>query len=131
MSDPKLELTPLRQALSALQRLPLDRVVDDVHRDAAIQRFEFSYELCWKFMKRHLDWAGVLGTDLMGRRELFREAARQGLIEDPVRWIHYHDARNATSHNYDEANARRVFERILAFSKDARYLLDQLEARHA
>lgn len=128
---PKLELSPLRLALASLDRLPLDRVVDDVHRDAAIQRFEFTYELCWKFMKRHLDWAGVSGTDLMGRRELFREAARAGLIEDPLRWVQHHDARNATSHNYDEANARRVFEQIEAFVADARYLMAELSERHA
>lgn len=117
MICPKLDLTPLRQALAALKRLPLDKVVDDVHRDAPIRRSEFSYELCWKFMKRHLARAGVPGTYLMGRRELFREAARQGLIEDPTQSIQYHDARNATIQNYDEANARRVFESISAFSK--------------
>jgi nucleotidyltransferase substrate binding protein (TIGR01987 family) len=129
--QPKLELGPLRLALTSLERLPLDHVVDDVHRDAAIQRFEFTYELYWKFMKRHLDWAGVSGTDMMGRRELFREAARAGLIADPLRWVQHHDARNATSHNYDEANARRVFHQTEAFVIDARYLLAELSERHA
>ena len=82
-------------------------------------------------MKRHLVGAGVPGTDLMGRRELFREAARQGLTGDPTQSIQYHDARNATIQNYDEANARRVFDSISAFSKYANYLLDLLTTRVA
>ena len=127
----KLDLSALEASLAALGRLPLEGDVDDVHRDAAIQRFEFTYEVCWRMMRRHLTWAGVRDTELMGRRELFREAARHGLITDPLRWIEHHDARNATSHNYDEANARSVFARIAAFHRDATHLLTRLREHHA
>lgn len=130
MSLQKLDLSALQAALTSLGRLPLEQEVNDVYRDAAIQRFEFTYEVCWRMMRRHLVWAGVSDTELMGRRELFREAARHGLIEDPLKWIEYHDARNATSHNYDEANARGVFARIAAFHRDAAHSLAQLEDRH-
>lgn len=131
VEDDRLDLSALEASVAALGRLPLVGEVDDVHRDAAIQRFEFTYEVCWRMMRRHLRWAGVVDTELMGRRELFREAARHGLITDPLRWIEHHDARNATSHNYDEANAQAVFVRIAGFYEDARHLLAQLNQRHA
>lgn len=38
MDEPKLDLSTLEAALASLKRLPLEGDVDDVHRDAAIQR---------------------------------------------------------------------------------------------
>ena len=105
--------------------------MDDVHRDAAIQRFEYTYEMCWKMMHRHLTWARVADVEKMGRRELFREAARSALIDDPVRWMRHHEARNATSHNYDERNAVKIFQHIRSFVDDAEGLLAELKDRHA
>ncbi|MCR4420395.1 MAG: nucleotidyltransferase substrate binding protein [Clostridia bacterium] len=38
-----------RRALKTLRKLPLDEVKpDDVVRDAAIQRFEYTFETLWK-----------------------------------------------------------------------------------
>jgi hypothetical protein len=61
MSNGKLVLTPFEKALELLEsvlQVPKDAIV----RDATIQRFEYTYELAWKMIKRHLDWAGHAGT---------------------------------------------------------------------
>lgn len=54
---PKLDLTSLAQALAALDR-GLARwgasPIDEELRDACIQRFEFTFEPCWKMFKRRL-----------------------------------------------------------------------------
>ena len=78
----------------------------DILRDSVIQRFEYTYEIAWKMMKRWLE-ANLSASEVDGivRRELFRIAAQQQLIQDPLEWFQYHQARNMTSHIYDEATA--------------------------
>lgn len=129
MNPEKLILTPFARALETLEAV-LALPKDDVVRDATIQRFEYTYELAWKMMKRHLTWAGISDVDSRYRRELFREAARVGLIDDAETWFDYHDARNETSHTYDEAKAEEVYLTARSFAVDARKLLNELKKHH-
>src|SRR3990172_7848592 len=102
MSNGKLVLTPFEKALESLEEI-LKHTKDDVVRDATIQRFEYTYELAWKMIKRHLDWAGNPNTASLSKRDLFREAAKTGIIADAEAWFEYHQARNETSHTYELA----------------------------
>jgi nucleotidyltransferase substrate binding protein (TIGR01987 family) len=127
--DEKLILTPFQKALESLEavlRLPKD----DIVRDATIHRFEYTYELAWKMIKRHLEWAGTSDADSLTRKNLFREAARIGLIADAEAWFDYHEARNLTSHTYDEVLAEEVYETARRFAPDARRLLEVLNRHH-
>lgn len=83
---------------------------DDIVRDGVIQRFEFTYELSWKLLKAYLAYNGL--ADVRTPREAFKEAFATGLITEGDVWIEMLDDRNLTSHTYDEAEARRIFERI-------------------
>jgi nucleotidyltransferase substrate binding protein (TIGR01987 family) len=130
MTADKLVLTPFRKALSSLDKvLALEK--DEVVRDAAIQRFEYTYELAWKMIKRHLEWSGDAEAGTLTRRDLFREAARIGLIADADVWFEYHQARNETSHTYEETAAEEVYESARKFAVDARALLNELEKHHS
>ncbi|MBX2978007.1 MAG: nucleotidyltransferase substrate binding protein [Flavobacteriales bacterium] len=131
MPTAKLDLSSLRRSLTALRKVVRMDLGDDVVRDAAVKRFEFTYEMAWKMMRRHLHWAGQLDMDNISRRELFRRAARASLIDDPAVWFAYHEARNLTSHTYDEANARKVTVLFKAFVKDTAALLRNLKEHHA
>lgn len=131
MTTGKLDLGPLRRSLTTLRKVTRMDLDDEVVRDAAIKRFEFTYEMAWKMMRRHLQWAGNTGLDQMTRRELFRQAARASLIDDPAAWFAYHEARNLTSHTYDDANARKVIALLKPFVKDAAVLLRNLKDHHA
>ncbi len=103
----------------------------DVVRAGAIQNFEFTYELCWKFMKRWLENnLGSAYVDGIVRKELFRIAAEHQLITPVNHWIKYHDARNETAHTYDEDKAQEVFAAAKEFLADARELLKNLEAKN-
>jgi nucleotidyltransferase substrate binding protein (TIGR01987 family) len=129
MSDDRLILTPFENALKSLEEV-LQRPKDDIVRDATIQRFEYTYELAWKIMKRHLKWSGTINTDPPTKRDLFREAENVGLIRDAETWFEYDRARNKTSHTYDETTAEEVYEAACKFGPDARTLLVELKKYH-
>lgn len=131
-----LDLTPLQKAMdslaSAIERTEREQP-DDMLRDSVIQRFEYTYELCWKMLKRRLklDAPSPEAIDEMSFREMFREGAERGLIADPVAWFHYREKRNLTSRTYDEKVALDVYQAALAFLTDAESLLAALKNRNA
>lgn len=109
----------------------LPPAAEDAIRSGVIQNFEFTYELCWKFMKRWLgENLGHSYVDGVPRRELFRLAAENLLIDNVDQWMDYHLARNRTAHTYDENTAREIYELALIFLTDARKLLRRLEERN-
>jgi len=96
-----------------------------------IQNFEFTYELCWKFLKRFLgNELGSNYVDGVSRKELFRLGTEHHLISNIDNWFKYHDSRNETSHTYDKTTAQEVFEVATKFIKDAEELLANLEKRN-
>ncbi len=98
-------------------------------KSGVIQNFEVAYESCWKYAQRWLkENVPVEQAERpRSRKELFRLAAQYGLIKDPLIWFSYGDARNLTSHTYDENTAESVFETAMDFIKDAKDLLKKLE----
>ena len=109
----------------------LDEVAQNAIKSGVIQHFEFTYELCWKSMKRWIE-TNVSATQADGvtRRELFRQAAEQRLIDDIEQWMRYHAARNKTSHTYEPAVAESVYQVTNLFLHDAELLLEALAARN-
>lgn len=130
----KLDLTSLQRALAALDR-GLARwgaaPADEELRDACIQRFEFTFELAWKMLKRRLelDLPNASEVDTMTYRTLMRVGAEQGLIGDVNAWFVYRDKRNLTSHTYDTEKAAEVAAVLPVFARDVRTLLQRLESR--
>ncbi len=108
-----------------VQRGPL--LPADIVRDAAIQRFEFSFELAWKALAAWL--VEGLSPAPTSPRAVIREAYRQRLITDEARWITLLLDRNLTSHTYREATAQEVFARLPEHAALLRDLFDALSAR--
>lgn len=129
MNEEKLVLTAFRKALESLEQVLLLEK-DDIVRDATIQRFEYTYELAWKMISRHLKWSGNAEAGSLSKRELFREAVKVGLLHNADAWMDYHQARNETSHTYELATAEEVYEAARNFAPDARALLKELEKHH-
>jgi nucleotidyltransferase substrate binding protein (TIGR01987 family) len=134
-----LKLDTLKKALNTLeQAIRLHHEERDkpelslALRDSVIQRFEYTYELAWKVLQR---WVGEnvdpeSAQPRYSRKELYRVAARWGLIEDASRWFEYNKARNVSAHTYDEDNAKQVFQASLGIVDDIKYLLKQIEQRN-
>jgi nucleotidyltransferase substrate binding protein (TIGR01987 family) len=132
-----LDLTSLAKAVDALQRslgvdLTEDKMSEDVReavRAGVVQNFEVAYEQCWKFIQRWLrENQNLVEADHpRTRKDLFRAAARYDLISGPSVWFTYGDARNLTSHTYNEQQASALYESAKRFVVDARALLNRLE----
>ena len=61
---------------------------------------------------------------------MFRLASEHLLIPDVDQWMQHHEARNATSHIYNEEKAMLVYGVTREFAHDAQRLLQALEARN-
>ena len=136
-----LDLSSLSKAIEFLERTikvaersltdGSDEDTVEALRAGVIQNFEFTYELCWKFMRRWLEVnLGTVYVEGVSRRELFRLSAEHRLITDVERWMEYHEDRNETAHTYNEETAQAVYVTACEFVLNARLLLESLEARN-
>jgi nucleotidyltransferase substrate binding protein (TIGR01987 family) len=132
----KLDFSSLKKACESLTRthqrslaLPLDEEL----RDACIQRFEFSFELAWKMIRRRLerDLASLSQLDGTSFKEMMRLAFESGLIQALPFWWLFREMRNLSSHTYDAQVASRVYAVIVDFLPQCRFLIEQLERRGA
>ena len=127
-----LDLTPLTKAIARLSEglERLGRDADDTQlRDGLIQRFEFTYDLAHKMIRRALEQAAANPDEIdrMSFPELIRTASEQGLIgSDWTAWRTWREMRNITSHTYDEAKAMLVVEGIPAFLTEAQEVARRL-----
>jgi nucleotidyltransferase substrate binding protein (TIGR01987 family) len=121
-------ITRLTEGLARYQR----DTTDDQIRDGLIQRFEFTYELSHKMLKRYLEAAAPSPEviDAMPFADLIRTGNEQGLLlGEWLNWKTYRDMRSKTSHTYDAAKALEVVAGIPAFLAEAVFLRDQLRRR--
>ena len=142
--EKKLDLKSVRNAQEAftnalafaenVENKPADQLnffEFDVARAALIQHFEFTYELCWKTMKRCIEMNIGVGSkeEIPSQRDLFRISGERGFIEDFHTWMDYHRARNKTSHSYDEDIAQEVYKVAKKFKIDLDKFVKAVEER--
>jgi nucleotidyltransferase substrate binding protein (TIGR01987 family) len=77
--------------------------------DAVIQRFEFSFELAWKTLKRVLIAEGVM---VQTPRDVLKEAFKLGYLEDEELWLDMLSDRNSMSHTYSQTQALEVYKNV-------------------
>ena len=86
------------------------RELSDLEKQGMIQGFEFTFELAWNVMKDYLEEQGI--TNIIGSKNAIRHAFTNGLIEDGEMWMEIVNARNLSSHTYDEETAEQLFNQI-------------------
>lgn len=67
----------------------------DVYLDILVKRFEFSYEMSWKVLKRYLSFVGI---EVQNPGSCFKEAYQQGLLQDEEIWLRMIEQRNLSAH---------------------------------
>ncbi len=113
-----------KAALRLEEVLELEKTA--IHRDSAIQRFEFCFDLAWKSIKVFLEEKKKVVCN--SPTDCFREAYRQGLIEYDEEWLKTADMRNKTSHTYNEEFAEEVYKKLPIVLKNFKQLLAALQA---
>jgi nucleotidyltransferase substrate binding protein (TIGR01987 family) len=135
MGEAKLDITSLVNAIGRLREglaRHAQETADEQLRDGLIQRFEYSYELCRRALKRFIQQttASPEELDRMAFQDLIRTANQQGLLlGDRPAWHRYRDLRARSSHTYRAETAQKVADAIPAFLAEAEYLRDQLQLR--
>lgn len=132
-----IDISPFEKAIDrldeGLRRYQQD-VTDDQIRDWLIQRFEYTYELSHRMLKRHLQAVSPSPDeyDTIPFQDLIRSGNEQGvLLGDWPAWRTHREMRNRTSHSYDEEVALPVVAGIPAFLAEAVHLRDQLRQRQS
>jgi len=99
----------------------------DLKTDAAIQRFEFTFELAWKTLKRVLLYEGEICTT---PRQCLKAAYRIGLLDGEEPWLTMLEDRNLMAHIYDEQTALHIYRRIANYQPAFEGLLKELWTRY-
>lgn len=98
----------------------------DIFLDLVVKRFEFTFEMSWKAIKRFLDFIGIGCTSPRG---CYKEAFSQGLIDDEQIWLEMIEMRNLSSHIYDENEIREILDKLDVYSAAFSKLQKNLESR--
>lgn len=105
-----------RRALDSLTELTTLPAPSRIERDAAIQRFEYTVEACWKAAQAVLDTRyGILTAS---PKPVVRACAQNGLLteDDGHAAMAMIDDRNLTSHTYNEDLAIAIHSRLASHS---------------
>ena len=100
-------------------------------RDATIQRFEYTFEALWKFLKEYLkEKEGIVSNS---PKACLKEIFSLGFLteEETVRCLEMTDRRNDTSHTYKEEVAKLIYSKIKGYYTLMKNLLDQFEDKIA
>ena len=121
-------LATLEEALNAYQHDSKNAFI----RDACIQRFEYSYELTHKMLRRYLEMTEATSSDVndLSFPSFIRLGYERGLLNaEWVVWKDFRNARNITSHSYDERKALEVLTIVPDFLTEAKFLYNEVQKR--
>ncbi len=105
---------------------------DDIVRDSVIQRFEFTYSIALKTLKKYFEGVAFVMEDVqqMTFNQVIRVANQLDLLHFELdKWTEFRQMRNLTSHTYDEEVARKVVAVVPDFCEEVGYLLKQLRSK--
>lgn len=97
---------------------------EDIYLDIVVKRFEFTFEMSWKAIKRYLDFTGI---ECLNPRSCFKEAFSQGLIDEENTWLEMIEMRNLSSHIYDEDEIKEILDRLDAYKNSFSKLKQNIE----
>lgn len=85
--------------------------LNELEKDGAILRFEFTFGLAWKTLQDYLAQESGY-VDVKGPRVVIKQAIQDGFLADGHLWLQMLLDRNELTHSYDEEKSRAVLEAI-------------------
>ncbi|MCS7165946.1 MAG: nucleotidyltransferase substrate binding protein [Candidatus Calescibacterium sp.] len=100
-------LVQLRKAVLIYKQ----KEINELEQQGLIKAFEYTFELSWNLMKDYLIFQGISG--ISGSRDTIKNAFKFEIIEDDKVWLEMIEARNLTTHTYDEELAKEIAKKIV------------------
>jgi nucleotidyltransferase substrate binding protein (TIGR01987 family) len=118
----------LEQALISWKKAQ-DMPFSDISRDAAIQRYEFSFELLWKVVKVFLK--EIESIECASPKACFREVRNiLNLSEEEIEiCLSMTDDRNLSVHTYSEKMANELYAKFPRYLEVARKVLREVKKK--
>ena len=116
-----------RKALEKLRDAVADydeEEMSDLEKEGVIQRFEYTFELAWRTLQDLLAYRGY--ANIHGPNPVLKQSLQDGYIHNEKLWRTMKEAREITSHTYDEDKANVIVGKIAVEYND---LLSQLKER--
>ena len=82
--------------------------------DGTIQRFEFTFELFWKALKKKL--FDDFSIEALGNKNVLQQAYAMKLINNETMWLAMITDRNLTSHTYKQNLADQIYQNIKKYA---------------
>lgn len=127
MDRSKERIAAARKALSAFEEVMQIEQPTSIERDAAIQRFEFTFEASWKAAKETLFKRE--GIDVGSPKGVIRSCREVGILSDEqtITALQMVDDRNLSVHTYNEALASEIYSRLRTYQSILMSWLNALE----
>lgn len=126
-----LDISSLEKALVSLKKAFIRSqkdLKDEELRDASIQRFEYTFELAIKMLRRQLkEIESAEEIDRLTFRDLIRVSAEKGLVENPKSWFDFRNKRNITLEIYEREKAEEIYNIIDKFINKIEVLILKLK----
>ncbi|MPQ42523.1 HI0074 family nucleotidyltransferase substrate-binding subunit [Clostridium tarantellae] len=87
-----------------------DEVTLEVYRDSIIKKYETLEDLTWKLLSKVFKADGL---EINSPRGCYKQAFKDGLIEDMIVWNDILRARNSSAHIYDEEDYEAIKNYII------------------
>jgi len=108
-------------------KLILAETKTQIVRDAAIKRYELCYELAWKSVQEALR---NLGLEICkSPKNCFKQAFKQGWINDEQAYADMVLNRNLTTHTYNEDLAEEIYNKLGEYLSLFEFLLGNLGSK--
>ncbi|MBW9152859.1 HI0074 family nucleotidyltransferase substrate-binding subunit [Clostridium estertheticum] len=88
-----------------------DDITMEVYRDSIVKKYETLEDLTWKLLSKIFKSSGL---EINNPRGCYKQAFKEGLINDIEIWNDILLSRNSTSHIYDEQDYEDIKNKIIS-----------------
>jgi nucleotidyltransferase substrate binding protein (TIGR01987 family) len=117
------------QALATLEKVVGLSNPTDIERDAAIQRFEYTFELTWKTAQAYASDQGL--KEVFSPKNVIRASFKMELLDEETvqKMMGIVNDRNLTVHTYKESFAVQLYSRLADHAALLRLWLSEIQKR--
>ena len=88
-----------------------DNITIEVYRDSIIKKYETLEDLTWKLLSKIFKASGL---EINNPRGCYKQAFKEGLINEIEIWNDILLSRNSTAHIYDEQDYEKIKDKIVS-----------------